>query len=378
MAITVRPYDGESEGYWDVRSLTYYNGQPIPPVKRTLSTRGFMAEEDGTVQGTYNVLDLTCSCRGAVLDCGGIAGVAVHPARRGSGIGSAMMRYAVREMRERGVPMASLYAYREWYYRRFGYEMCGTRSKLNCPAHRFPHLAPELPVRCLPSTEWAQIDGCHQKFVMARNGGSLRDQKLWERIVSDKNVIYAAGDPTEAYAIVQHEVDFWKIQSIQEVTWSTARGYRSILGLLANIGVNKTAVEWTEPGDSPFLASYLDQSVDVALNRSIMYRVTDVPAALAGVQSFGLGSFTFQVIDDVVPENCGPWLVTFNLEGVTIVPAVTADFTITIQAFTQALLGEPSLGDLVRNGMIDVHREEGLASAEFLLPPSRVYCLEFF
>src|SRR5689334_1143208 len=124
MAIIVRPYREGDDGFWRVRELTYNNGQPIPPEKRVVSTtaRAFVAESNDEITGAYVVLDLTCTCRGALLNCGGIAAVAVHPAVRASGVGSAMMRQAVRDMRDQGIQMASLYAYREWYYRRFGYE----------------------------------------------------------------------------------------------------------------------------------------------------------------------------------------------------------------------------------------------------------------
>ncbi len=379
MPVNVRPFDPADAGFWRVRELTYNSGKPIPEEDRVVkNTLAYVAEDGGEIVGSYNVLELTCTCRGGVLNCGGIAAVAVHPAIRGSGVGSAMMRSAIRDMRDRGVQMASLYAYREWYYRRFGYETCGTRYEIKCPEGRWPHLKPELDVQALEPGDYAPIVACYEKFARARNGMSLRDERLWQRVVSEKNVVYVAGEPAEAYAIVQHDWSFWKEQPIQEIGWTTRRGYEAILALITNIGVNKTRIEWYEPGDSPFFAAYLDQGVEVKVSRSIMFRTTDVPAALREVRSSGTGSFTLRVHDSVVPENEGPWRVSFSPSGVIVEACETAGLEMTIQAFTQALLGEPSLEDLARNGLVDVRDQADLEGAKTLLPPARTYCMEFF
>jgi len=379
MPIVVRPYEAADEGYWEVRSLTYGNGRMTPPEERVVRlARPFVADVHGSIQGTYVVLDMTCSCRGALLPCGGVAGVAVHPAERGSGVGSAMMRQAIRDMREQNIPIASLYPFREWYYRKFGYEVCGKRLEITCPAHRMPHVDSDLPMRCIRSSQYAEIDACHRAFVMARSGGTVRDEGLWTRIVSERNVIYAAGEPCEGYAIVQHAWEFFEAQTVQEIGWSTLRGYRAILGLMHRLSINKTSVTWHEPSDSPFVAAYLDQGVRVESRRPVMYRVTDVPAALALVKTEATGAFTFSVADDLIPENRGPWLASYSPTGVTLSKAATADLEFTVQTFTQALLGDPSLRDLVRNGLVEPRSEAALKAAEALLPACPVLCLDPF
>lgn len=362
-----------------MRSLVYNSGEPIAEPDRVIRTaHAYVAEDGADIVGSYNVLDLTCTCRGANLKCGGIAAVAVHPKARAGGVGSAMMRHAVRQMREQGVPMASLYGYREWFYRKFGFETCGRRYELIAPTHRVPLLPAELPIRDLAQADWREVNACYEAFAMARNGMTMRDEFLWHRVVSEKHTIYAAGDPVEAYAILRHEVDFWKAQNVREIAWSTARGYRTILGLMAGLGVNKTAVEWYEPGDSPFVATYLDQGVDIKLSRLVMYRCNDVPAALAALRPRGSGSFTLEVLDDLIPENRGPWRVAFGPSGVEVSSASDAALVMSVQGFVQALLGQPSLHDLAINQLVDVRSAAALEAAETLLSPASVYCLEFF
>lgn len=380
--IVVRSVQQEDlEGYFDVRSLTYNNGDPIPEDRRDFKwTRGFAALLDGEVTGAFNILDLTCTRGPATLKCGGVAGVAVYPHRRKSGVGSAMMSWLVRQLREEGIPMANLYAFRETFYRRFGYEVAGKRIKITCPTGRLPKLQNELPVRRLRPGDWQEINGCYSAFAHARSGLSLRDEKLWRRVLAENRplTIYAAGDPVEAYAVVSHSWSFWTTDHISDVAWSTPEGYRALFEIFAGIAINKTALSWFEPSDSPFYAQYLDQSVEAVVDRPCMYRVCDVPAALRALQPEDSGEFTIRVLDDLIPENEGPWRAAFRPSAVEVERTQDADLTLDIRPFAQAFLGEPSLADLARIGQVDVRNRKALQAAQRLLPPSPTICADFF
>jgi predicted acetyltransferase len=377
---TVRPYeDRDREGYFNVRAVTYNDGAPIPPENQVFkTTRPFVGEIDGRVEGVFNVLDLTCTRGPALLKCGGIAGVAVLPERRQTGIGSVMMAEAVRQFRADSIPMASLYAFRESYYRKFGYETCGRRYEISCPNGRYPKVQAQLEVTRIDVADTARIQACLAAFSHARSGGCIRNEIHWGRVLDERKNVYVAGDPAEAYAIVQHSTEFWKPQFVNEFAWSTRAGYESILATLSGIGINKSALEWYEPSDSPFLQRFTDYGVTAKLSRPIMYRVTDVPSALALLKPELSGSFTVEILDEVVPENQGPWRVTFSPGIVSVEPCATGGLKMPIQQFTQAFLGEPSLTDLARSGAIEVRSPEALLEATNLLTPTPVYCMEFF
>jgi predicted acetyltransferase len=189
--------------------------------------------------------------------------------------------------------------------------------------------------------------------------------------------VYAAGDPVEAYAVLAHKVDFWEEQFVLEHAWTTARGYDAILDVLCGIAINKSELRILEPSDSPFLTRYADQGMKVSMVRPLMYRVLDVPGALRALVPDSSGEFAIAVEDPDLAENRGPWRVKFSPGKVDVAEASKADFTLSIQVFTQAFLGEPSLADLVRNGLAPGDRA-ALEAAQSLLPPSPVYCQEFF
>ncbi len=355
--IIVRPYTPEDrEQTFHVRAMTYNSGRPIPVEEQVYrSATPYVAEMDGRVVGTFVVMDME-STRGsaATWKTGGIAGVAVLPEFRQSGVGSAMMTWAIQEMRRQGYILASLYAFRESYYRRFGYENCGMKLKITCPNHRLPSLRANLPIRRLNSDQYALVQDCYEGFARKYSGMNTRKNMHWGRIVNDSRHIYAAGDPVEAYAIVEHDVAFWEDQAIVEVIWNTQAGYESILSVLAGTAINKTNLIWHEPSDSPFLFRYLDQGVKAQMDRPIMYRIINAEAAWASVSD---EEFPFTIEDQILGQ--------IGSGGLLISP----------QEAVQVFLGEPSAADL------DHLRGDGSEAWErvqAVLPPSRVYCMDYF
>jgi len=377
--ITVRPFqESDREAFFHVRSMTYNDGRPIPPEDQVFkTTRGYVGEVDGTIAGVFSVLDFTCTRGAAVIKDAAVAGVAVLPEYRMSGVGSSMMSESLKLFRAEGIPMASLYAFRESYYRRFGYEACGSRVKISLPNHRYPKVEQSLPVRRLTLSEVGLLQPCYEEFSKRRSGMNIRSEGHWNRMIGANTSIYAAGDPVEAYATVNHQWQFWEGQSVSEFIWTTQRGYETMLGVLCGIGINKTAVEWYEPSDGPFLQRHFDQGVKANIERLVMYRVTDVPACLKAIKNRHKGEFTIRIIDDIIPENEGPWKVTFGVDGTTVEKTDQAKIEMPINVFTQAFLGEPSLADMARNGMICADPDTQHAM-ELFLPPSPTYCTDFF
>jgi predicted acetyltransferase len=378
--ITVRPYqEQDRDAFFHVRAMTYNDGKPIAAEDQVFkTTRGYVGQVDGVVAGVFSVLDFTCTRGEATFRDAAVAGVAVLPEFRRSGVGSAMMTEALRLFRSEGIPMASLYAFRESYYRRFGYEACGSRVKLTLPNSRYPKLSQSLPVRRLEMADAGLLQPCYETFCRKRSGMNIRTDLHWSRVLGKDISIYAAGYPIEAYLLINHQWQFWEGQAASELVWTTRRGYDSILSILCGVGINKTSVEWYEPSDGPFIQRFFDQGVKANIERLVMYRATDVPALLRALKPEGSGEFTVLVPDNEIPQNVGPWKVEFSPKEVSVEASETADIELPIQTFVQALLGEPSLTDLIRNGLVCSKSEKALLAAQLLLPPSPTYCSDFF
>ncbi len=375
--------DVDGDGYWLVNALTYRNGIVPPENERKLVySDPFVALVDGEVAGAFDILPMTCTRGRAVLTSGGIGGVAVAPHHRKKRVGSNMLTYAVRHMRETGIVMSSLYAFSEAYYRQFGYETAGRRIRIECPVNRLPKGKETLALRRLSPDDWSLLENCHKAFAQARSGVSLRTELQWKRVLNEHRplTIYAAGDPVEGYVALAHSVNFWTTDPISEVVWSTTAGYYSALSILRSIGMNKNGFSWYEPSDGPFLLNHLDHGVDVKFDRLPMFRVNDVPLALRSLkpENEASGEFRIGIVDDCIPENKGPWRVRFSRDGVQVEKTDEADFTMPVGVFAPAFLGEPSLADLAHANLVQVTNPSALKVACELLTPCPTYLPEFF
>lgn len=383
MSLVVRPCDAaDREGLFHVWSMTYNGGKPYDPGEQVFKhSDGFVAELDGKIVGGFGVMPMTATRGPAILNSAGVLAVAVLPYVRQTGVGKEMMRAVLRIYRDRGYELAALYAFRESYYRGVGYEVAGARYKIQVEAARLPRFNMSLPGRERGMDSVDAIRDCYKTFAHRRSGLNLRGHKQWDRILNPDShrTLYTVGEPVEAYAVVQHSPDFWADQRIEELVWTTRRGYESILAVMSGIAINKSKLEWFEPTDSPYRAAY--QSLGgkvVALEPQTMFRVVNVAKALEGLKPTSTGEFTIEVIDDTLPENQGPWRVAFSPEGVEVTRTDEADLSIDVRQFAQAFLGEPSLQELLINDLVIVREPYAIASATSLLTPSNTVCLEFF
>ena len=76
--------------------------------------------------------------RGARVPVTGIGSVAVSPEHRRRGIGEALVRACLREMRQRGDTMSMLYSFRADFYRRFGWGLIEMPAMMSLPPALLP------------------------------------------------------------------------------------------------------------------------------------------------------------------------------------------------------------------------------------------------
>jgi predicted acetyltransferase len=285
----------------------------------------------------------------------------------------------LRQMREFGHHVSSLYAFRDPFYARSGYGTCGWRWKVVCPAHRMPKTKCPLPVRQVLAEDVASLSAVHTDFIRGFSGSVVRRPEDWKRRMgtSKPPLIYAIGDPVEAYLWVRI-TEFWGNVDVGELAWSTPRGYDAALAVVRGIGHNQKTFTWMEPPHSRFLAAHYDQGVEMSLYRQTMHRVLDVERAVRALKPVGTGAFSFSVRDEQVPENDGAWGVSWTDQGVDVSRSPRGDLAFSIAAFSQAYMGSPSVRELAAHGLIEVRDPLALETAERLFTPMPVCCMEFF
>lgn len=379
----LRLTDEDREGFARVRSMVYRGGQPTDPAENLVPPdgEGYVVRQDGQVAGSLTALDMTASKGVEHLRCAGIAAVGVLPECRRGGVGKALMRGTHRLLRDQGFLAASLYAFREPFYRQFGYQVCGRVQRIACPADRLPRFERTLPVRQLRPEEFHLLRPVMERYCVVYAGGNRRNDAQWSRFLGGDRpkTVYAAGDPIEAYCVIDMSGDFWVDLFVREFVSTSREGYEAILETFRGLAMNKNSITWLEPSDGPFFARHLDHPVRVELNKPIMFRILDVPGALAKLHPGASGEVVLRVIDPDFPENEGPWLVEFEFGHVSVSQTdEEPDFELEIGAFTQAFFGEPSLRQMARLGFVAFDHPEKLVAADALLPPNPVVCWDTF
>lgn len=302
-SFTVRAYEPrDQEGFGHVRSRVYRGGDPVFPHEQLLraDSTGFVVEADGQIVGAATALDMTCSRDGELHRCAGIAAVAVLPEWRGSGAGSALMRGTLPLLREAGYKVSSLHPFRDSWYRRFGFVGVGMRLQIRCPADRLPTVCAELPVVEIAPDRRELLDPVCAHFARSYNGYNVRSPDQWWRTLGGDTpmAIYVCGDPVEAYAIVRLKGDFWIDQDVREFLWTTDRGYRTMLAFFRSLAMNKSAVTWMEPGNSPYVERYYERGASVELLGPVMFRRLDVDDEPAEATRAWLGDPKFVYCTD--------------------------------------------------------------------------------
>lgn len=351
-------------GLW---SIVYRNGSPIPEDEELLSQGdiGLVAFDGDRPVAGLSLIPYQIRLRQSVVPAFGVSGVAVLPEARNSGVGKALMMASLNLQRAKGAVLSVLYPFRETYYRRFGYETAGKRFKVTIPRDRMPHgSGGDLHARQLRIEDWQELDACYQAFVSKGSGGVVRSEANWKtRFGKVKPLIYAVGDPVEAYCWTHMTGGFWDGIDLGEFVWSTIRGHNSLMGFLRGLGINRGSVTLQVPEDSPLIMSGLDEGITVEQHRQAMFRILDVQRAIDAVQ---VGRYLkFQIIDPCIAENCGEFG-----EG-------SASVKLGIETFTQAMLGDPGLEMLVQNELVDADPND-VPDLRAALPRMTVMLTEFF
>ncbi|MFH2204170.1 MAG: GNAT family N-acetyltransferase [Elusimicrobiota bacterium] len=95
-----------------------------------------ISKDAGKIMAAVAALPMTLRIGGIDVDAAVITGVATLPEARGRGHMRALMDAAHRSMSDADQPLGLLWGHRDLYHR-FGYELCGRKSKYYIPARKF-------------------------------------------------------------------------------------------------------------------------------------------------------------------------------------------------------------------------------------------------
>ncbi len=406
MAFRIRPARDVAEYESAIGAIGHYfgwewTGEDTERILRLLPQDRMHAALDGeTVVGGAGVFPFELTVPGGPLPCAGVTVVGVLPTHRRRGALDRLMRAQLADVRDRGEPLAALWASEETIYGRFGYGLATQDVMIRAPRVQAA-LREDLPrragvTRLVGHDEALRVFPRVYDRVRRRSPGFIsRTPAWWEvRFLDDrperrrgggvlKRVLLEIDGRPAGFALYRIKLQF------EEAT------NKSTVHVLAAIGDSPVAtreiwryllgIDWVEeihcdllPADHPlFLLVQKPNRLNWKVFDGLWLRLVDVGAALSARRAAADGRVTFEVTSDpVLPENVGVWTVE---DGRARRSRRRPDVRLDVQALGSAYLGGFTFAELARAGRVEEVARGGLARADALYRvDTKPWCPEIF
>jgi predicted acetyltransferase len=355
------------------------------------------AFEDGQIVGGAGAFPFELSVPGGSLPCAGITAVGVHPTHRRRGVLRSMMDTQLRDIHERGEPLAALWASEETIYGRFGYGIAAWAGELSIP-HEWDAFAdspaPGGTTRFVtPEEAGTLFPPVYEAVRRTRPGMTSRSETWW----ADRQLRLPEHEADAPRRFVVHEIEGEPVGYAIYRTHSAWDGGTSASRLVVKEALGATPeatagiwrflldVDWMAavelslaPPDHPlFLLLAAPRRMRYRMGDGLWVRVVDVPAALAG-RAYGADGepLVLEVRDAICEWNDGRW----RLDGGACERTdEEPDLALDVSALGSAYLGAVSFLQLREAERVEELREGAIARADALFAWRPLpWCLEIF
>jgi predicted acetyltransferase len=338
MDLDIRPCTSSEEVRKAIAPIGYYFGRSAPdPDQADRLTRFLPAErvyaawEDGRAVGGLGAFPFELTVPGGRVPAAGVSVAGVLPTHRRRGVLRAMMRALLDACRERGEPVAYLWATEDTIYGRFGFGLASFTAEIDLARDRSAFYAPFAPsgrVRLIsPATAEEFLAPIYERVAAQTPGMFARSSKWWQiRTLADPEwrrgssgdlqcaVLENEGRPT-AYALYRINSSFERGLQIGSVAVIEAIGEspeatRAIWRYLLDIDWMARVKAWLLPLDHPLLLLLAEpRRLGFSLRDGVWVRLLDIRAAMSARSFQAKGSVVVDVLDEFCPWNAGCWRV---------------------------------------------------------------------
>ncbi len=297
--------------------------------QRAMPRDRFLVAYDGVVPvGTTASLPFELTVPGGELAAGGVTWVGVLPSHRRRGILTQMMKRQLEDLRERGEPLAILWASEAAIYGRFGYGIAAPTVQLDADRSRFSFRddpGPRGAVRLIDRDEAAKVlPALYDEVRRQVPGFTSRSSQLWDlyRLADPEHwrrgagpkfyaVLEFDGEPV-GYTIYRIKLDwqegFAKSQlRVLETCATSAAAERELWRFLFGIDLVARIQGRHDPGSPLFLMVVDPRSLMLRVTEGLWLRVVDLDAALTGRTYAADDTVVIEVRDELCPWNAGKW-----------------------------------------------------------------------
>ena len=359
--------------------------------------------DDGAMVATAGAFSFVLTVPGGELPAAGVTVVGVLPSHRRRGIMTSLMQRQLEDIKERGEPLAILWASEGAIYRRFGYGLASQHASIDVERGRARFLASgSAPARTTLVSHDEALDVLPPIYEAVRvqtPGMFARDRTWWDahRLYDPEEgrngggpmfrvVVAGEGDP-DAYALYRvHQawgtdgLPHGKLEVIEALA-TTARATRALWEYLLGVDLVERVTAFSVPVDFP-LKFMLEEMrrLRMRVMDALWLRVVDVPAALQGRSYAAEGRVTFELVDRFSPSNSGTWELEVTRAGARVDAVREASgIRLAAEDLGAVYLGGTSFAELHRAGRVEELTPGALSVADDLFYTDRApWCPEIF
>jgi len=346
--------------------------------------RTLAAFDDTTPVGVTMCYSFQLSVPGLqMLPAAGVTFVAVMPTYRRQGVLSSLMRRQLADVRDRGEPLAILWASEAVIYGRYGYGRASWH--LDFTLHRGegglastgPGASDGLRLRIVePEAALPELAKVYDAVLASRPGMFGRNDAWWRSAIFDPAERRHGASPLRCllaedasgprgYALYAG-VDTWtgflpeNVLTVHELMAADPAASAALCTDLLSRDLTTEFRLPRRPVDDPLLYQLADpRRTRPKLNDNLWVRIVDLPRALAGRRYSCPVDVVLEVQDEIVPANAGRWRLSTTTEApggglaASCVPASSpADLALDVSQLGAAYLGGTRLGALAGSGLV--------------------------
>lgn len=278
-----------------------------------------VAEENQHIAADLHLRPYTLNLRGNSMSVDYMVGVATHPAARGRGIASKLLKNAFRISRSRGKSAVILMPSDASFYMPLGCSFYVQQWERSAAPEWLARIGekPEKAMTVSSPDEWHILASVYEKFTEKRNGFTQRDEKTWRTFIEgqlNEGYIAVTGDETGPTGYLCYGIDGRRLIA-NEMAYASDRGRRGLYAFMAGHRGSIDRCTWYEPLDDCSFYYWPNGAEHTYIeNRTfpfMMARITDPVGVIDGLpcEKQIHGEYSFQLVDPVLSENNGIYMV---------------------------------------------------------------------
>ncbi|MCY4365401.1 MAG: GNAT family N-acetyltransferase [Chloroflexi bacterium] len=317
------------------------------------------------------------SIPGATSAIAGVANIEVQPTHRRRGIMTMMMHHQLKDVYERGEPLAGLFASESVIYGRFGYGIGSLREEWSIERHytgyAHRHEAAGRFAFINPSAIGTVLPDVFRRSTVGRPGVFQKAAHLWEREASAPEhrqggrggifyVGYYQDDRMEGYA--RYRTGEGTV-TVQELMATTRTAAAALWRFCFDTDLVTRAEAERRPVDDPLPWMLADpRRLSRGTRDGLWLRLVNVAAALTMREYAAEGRLVIEVRDEVCPWNATRFALEASCEGAHCKTTEGApDISIGVAALGSTYLGTVSFTTLEQAGLLDEKKAGALERA---------------